>query len=129
MIASLLAFAESFAAALVLLAAFLAAYTLILPLQEWRLIKSGNSAAALVIAGATLGFCLPLAEAIRQSSGLADMIMWAGISLAGQLLAFGVLRLWRRDAAAAIERGDMAEAITLAAFSLALGLLNAACLS
>jgi len=40
-----------------------------------------------------------------------------------------VLRLWRKDAAAAIERGDMAEAIVLAGFSVALGMLNAAALS
>jgi putative membrane protein len=129
MTASLLAFSESFAAALALLAAFLAAYTLLLPLKEWALIRQGNTAAALVLAGAVVGFCLPLAEAIRQSNGLSDMIVWAGISLAGQLLAFGVLRLWRKDAAAAIERGDMAEAITLATFSVVLGMLNAACLS
>ena len=129
MIASLTAFSESFAAALVLLAAFLAAYTLILPMKEWHLIRQGNTAAALLMAGAVLGFCLPLCEAIRQSDGLADMIIWAGISLAGQLLAFGVLRLWRKDAAAAIERGDMAEAIVLAGFSVALGMLNAAALS
>jgi len=129
MTASLLAFSESFAAALALLAAFLAAYTLLLPLKEWALIRQGNTASALVLAGPVVGFCLPLAEAIRQSNGLSDMIVWAGISLAGQLLAFGVLRLWRKDAAAAIERGDMAEAITLATFSVVLGMLNAACLS
>jgi uncharacterized membrane protein YjfL (UPF0719 family) len=39
------------------------------------------------------------------------------------------MRLLRRDAVAAIERGDMAEAVLLAAGSVALGLINAACLS
>jgi putative membrane protein len=51
------------------------------------------------------------------------------VALLVQLLAFGGMRLARRDAAAAIEQGDMAEAVFLAAASVALGVINAACLS
>ena len=57
------------------------------------------------------------------------MAVWAVISLLLQLLCFAALRLWRRDAAVALARGDMAEATLLAAGSVALGLLNAACLT
>jgi len=44
------------------------------------------------------------------------------------LLCFTALRLLRRNAAAALARGDMAEAILLSSGSVVLGLLNAACL-
>lgn len=129
MIAALPNFLMYFATALALLLASLAAYTLILPMREWDLIRSGNAAAALTIGAALIGFALPLAESIRGSRDLLDMIAWAAISLAVQLLGFGAVRLWRRDAAAAIEKGDMAEAILLASASVALGLINAACLT
>jgi putative membrane protein len=129
MIDALVNFLTYFLTATILLLASVGLYTLILPMKEWDLIKSGNSAAALTVGGATIGFALPLAESIRQSNSLSNMIVWAAISLIVQLLGFGAIRLWRRDAAAAIEAGDLAEAILLAAASLALGLINAACLS
>jgi putative membrane protein len=98
-------------------------------MQEWALIRSGNRAAALTTGGALIGFALPLAESIRRSSDLMDMLAWAAVTVLVQLLGFGAMRLWRRDAGAAISAGDMAEAIVLASASVSLGLINAACLS
>ena len=117
-----------FGASVVLFAAFLAIYTRLVPLHEWRLIREGNTAVALALAGAMLGFALPLAVAIARSANLADMAVWAAVSLVLQLLCFTALRLLRRNAAAALARGDMAEAILLSSGSVVLGLLNAACL-
>jgi len=51
------------------------------------------------------------------------------VALILQLLCFGAMRLLRRNTSAALERGDMAEAIVLATGSVVFGLLNAACLS
>jgi putative membrane protein len=128
-LASLPGFLAYFGASLVLLAAFLAAYTLIVPLHEWTLVRQGNVAVALSLAGATVGFALPLASAIVHSANIADMAVWAGVALILQLLCFAAMRLLRRHAAAALAQGDMAEAILLATFSVVFGLLNAACLS
>ncbi len=94
-VANLPNFLLYFIASVVLFAAFLAAYTRFVPLHEWRLIREGNTAVALALAGAMLGFAMPLAVAIARSANLADM----------------------------------AEAILLAAGSVVLGLLNAACLT
>jgi putative membrane protein len=118
-----------FVASVVLFAAFLAAYTRLVPLHEWQLIREGNTAVALALAGAMLGFAMPLTVAIARSGNLADMAVWAFVSLVLQVLCFGALRLLRRDAGGALARGDMAEAILLAAGSVVLGLLNAACLT
>jgi putative membrane protein len=118
-----------FGTSLVLFVAFLTIYVRVLPLHEWRLIREGNTAVALVLGGAMLGFALPLATAIVRSGNLADMAVWAVVSLLLQLLCFGALRLWRRDASTALAQGDMAEATLLAVGSVALGLINAACLT
>jgi putative membrane protein len=129
MIANIADFLVYLASALLLLGGFIGLYTLILPMREWAWIKQGNLAASVVLSGAILGFSLPLAEAIRQTNTFPRMVVWAAIALAVQLAGFGLMRLMRRDAVAAIERGDMAEAVLLAAGSVALGLINAACLS
>jgi putative membrane protein len=118
-----------FGVSVLLFVAFLAAYTRVLPLHEWRLIREGNTAVALTLGGAMIGFAMPLAVAIVRSGNLADMAVWAVVSLLLQLLCFGALRLLRRDAGAALARGDMAEATLLASGSIALGMLNAACLT
>ena len=57
------------------------------------------------------------------------MALWARVSFLVQLGAFAAMHLLRRDVAASIGRGDMAEAIVLAAGSVVLGLLNAACMT
>jgi len=122
-------FLSYFAMSVVLLAAFLGIYTLITPLEEWTLIRQGNTAAALSLSGATLGFALPLASAVVHSANLADMAVWATVALILQLLCFAAMRLRRRNVSAALAQGNMAEAIVLAAGSVIFGLLNAACLS
>ncbi len=123
------AFLGYFAGSLVLLAIFLWLHEKLLPGQEWALIRQGNPAAALSVAGAAGGFALPLASAIVHSAGFGDMVVWAAISGAVQFGCFLAMRLLRRDVAAALARGDMAEATIMAAGSLILGVLNAACLS
>ncbi len=128
-LANLPNFLAYFGASVVLLAAFLGAYTLITPLHEWALIREGNAAVALSLAGATLGFALPLASAIVHSANLPDMAVWAAVALVLQLLCFAAMRLLRRNVTLALAQGDMAEAIVLAAGSVVFGLLNAACLS
>ena len=57
------------------------------------------------------------------------MVVWAVIAGAVQFAAFAAMRFLRRDVAGALARGDMAEATVMAAGSLILGTLNAACLS
>ena len=65
-LANLPNFLMYFGASVVLLAAFLGAYTLILPLHEWTLIREGNTAMALSLSGATIGFALPLEDPAKS---------------------------------------------------------------
>jgi putative membrane protein len=129
MLANLPLFLAYFGACVVLVAAFLALYTLITPTDDWALIRAGNTAAALVVGAALLGFCLPLAAAVMQSGDFGEMVIWAAVALVVQLACFAAMRLLRRDVSGAIAAGNMAEATLLAFASVALGVLNAACLS
>ena len=122
-------FLAYFGSSVLLLCAFLATYTLITPIREWQLIREGNVAAALSLVGAMIGFCLPLATAVIHSANFVDMVVWAAIALGLQLLCFAAMYALRRDAGAAIARGDVAEATLSAGVSVALGILNAACVA
>ena len=109
-----------FAAALVAVALFIAAYMAV------SLIKQGNTAAAISFAGALLGFSLPLASAVINAVSLLDMLVWSAIALVVQLGVFLVVDLLLRQVSRHIEEGNVAAGITLAAASLAIGVINAA---
>ncbi|MDG4552381.1 MAG: DUF350 domain-containing protein [Candidatus Contendobacter sp.] len=128
-LAGLPSFLFYFATAISLLLLFLAAYILITPYREIALIREGNTAAAVSLGGAILGFVLPLASAIAHSVGLLDMAVWGLIALVIQLLAYGVGRLLLPDLARAIPAGQVATGVFLGALSLAIGILNAACMT
>ena len=112
-----------------LVAVFLAVYTSITPHREWTLIRQGNAAAALSLSGALIGFCLPLASVIAHSVGVVDMLVWAVVALVVQLLCFALIYAVQREICQAIVRADIAAAIVLAAGSLGMGILTAACVS
>lgn len=116
-----LAFLQYFAAALVLLAAFLAVYVRVTPYNEFELIRQNNAAAAISLAGACIGFALPMAAAIYFTHDLLEMLKWAAITGLTQIAVFAVLRRF----APAIEEGHTAPAIFLCAMSVATGVLSA----
>ena len=128
-LANLPVFLGYFVSALVLLAAFIVIYGWLTPLNEWKLVHEGNTAAAVSLIGAALGFALPLATAIIRSANLADMVVWAGVALVLQLACFFVLRLLIRNLADEIASNHIGAATILAGASVTLGVINAACLT
>ncbi len=123
------AFVIYLAAALALLAIFLFIYIRITPYREMELIRAGNLAAAISLSGAMIGFIIPLTKAIAQSGSLLDMLLWAGIALVVQLLAYAVVRMIIPGIAKDIPEGKVAQGVFLGALSLATGLLNSACMT
>ena len=109
-----------------LMGLFLLAYTLITPWREFTLIRAGNSAAATALIGALLGFCLPLANTIAQSSSVTDVVLWALVALGVQVIVHIVMRLMLPQLRAAIESGQAAAGITAGGFAACFGLINAA---
>ena len=115
-----------FGAALLAVAIFVVLYMAVTSHHEASLIKQGNTAAAISFAGALLGFTLPLASAIIHSVSLIDMLVWSAIAIVVQLGVFLVIDLLLRQVSRHIEGGNVAAGITLAAASLAIGIVNAA---
>ena len=121
-------FITTLGAAFVLLALFLFLYVKITPYHEIQLIREGNTAAAISLSGATLGFAIPLAQSAAQSGNLLDMLMWSGIAMVVQLLVYAAVRLIIPSISRDIPAGKVAQGTFLGVLSLATGLLNAACM-
>lgn len=118
-----------FAAAIVAEAIFVIIYMAVTPHHETALIKAGNTAAAVSLGGAVLGFTLPLASAIANTVSLLQMALWSGVALVVQVAVFLLASLFLRGLSRHIEEGNLAAGVTLAVASLAIGVLNAACIT
>jgi putative membrane protein len=117
------------AVSLVFLGLFVAIYIRITPYRELTLIREGNMAASFSLSGSLLGFIVPLAATVRYSVSLVDMAIWAALALVVQLCAFLAVKLIIPTLAQDITAGRSAQGFFLGAFSLGVGLLNAACMS
>ncbi|PKO33845.1 MAG: hypothetical protein CVU34_10765 [Betaproteobacteria bacterium HGW-Betaproteobacteria-7] len=126
---SLPAFAGFFATAVGLLAAFSALYLLVTPYSEVKLIREGNVAAAVSLAGALLGYALPIAVAVVVSHNLYVMIGWGVVACIVQLFVYIAARLALPQINLDIPQGKLASGIFLAALSVVAGILNAGCIA
>jgi putative membrane protein len=122
-------FAAYFGLGLLLLGVFVVIYIRITPYHEVSLIRAGNAAAAASLGGAVIGFVLPIASSIENSVSLLDMLVWAVVSLVVQLVAFFIARAIVPTISRNVEQGQLASGIFLGAVAIALGLLNAACMT
>ena len=114
---------------LVLLYLFVWLYIRVTPWAEMALIRAGNMAASFSLAGAILGFIVPLTAAVKYSVNIVDMVIWGMIALMVQIVAFIVVKMLVPSLAQDIEAGNGAQGFFLGVASLAVGLLNAACMS
>lgn len=122
-------FGAYFMAALGYLLIFCVVYARVTPYAELKLVREGKLAPAISFSGAVIGFVLPLNSAITHSVGFSDMLLWALVAMAVQILVFSLVRLIFRDLVRQIEENQTAAATLLAVFSVAIGLLNAASMS
>ena len=110
-------------------ALFVVLYVTLTPHRDIRLIRAGNSAAAVALVGGLIGFVIPLASVIAHSGGIVDLVVWGIVALVVQIAGFLVARMVLPDLPRAIDEGNLADAIFLAGISLALGILDAACMA
>ena len=127
-ISTLPSFAAFFAVAALVLAVFVAIYMQVTPYAELALVREGNVAAAVSLGGTLVGLALPVANVVRNSHALLDVAVWGVVACVVQLLAYAAARLAIPQLARDIPAGKVAPAIFLAALSIAVGLVNAACL-
>ena len=125
---NLVAFASYFATAVVLLLVFLAIYIRVTPYNELTLIREGNTAAAISLGGAVIGFALPIAVAVAISHNLYAMLTWGVVASLVQLLTFIAARLALPRINESIPQGKLASGIFLASLAIGVGILNAGCI-
>src|SRR3990167_5636029 len=102
-----IAFLIAFAVAGAFTLAFKLVYQWVTPYHEHTLIREGNTAAAIALGGALIGYVLPLASALSHTVSLMEF----------------------RNLVARIGAGEIAAAVYLASISICVGLLNAACMT
>ena len=97
--------------------------------DEIALIRNNNVAAAISLSGAVIGFAMPIANVIAHSDTLLDLAVWGVIAGAVQLLAWMVARVALPRLKEDIAAGRAAPATFVAALSITVGLINAACMT
>ncbi len=128
---SVVHFLAYFGLSLLFLVAFKYAYTFVTPHDEWQLIKEDkNTAAAIGFGGAVVGFAIALSGAASNSVSLVDFATWGAIALVAQLLAFALVRFgFMPRIVERIKSNEISAGTMLAATNIAVGLLNAACMT
>jgi putative membrane protein len=122
-------FALYFVLGLALLVVFVAVHAHLTSYRELKLIRDGNVAAAISFSGAVLGFVLPLASAVVHSVNPVDMVAWGIIAFIAQLIVYFAVNRLVPHFGEAISEGKIAPATLLATLAVAVGVLNAACLT
>ncbi|MGF1681797.1 DUF350 domain-containing protein [Photobacterium makurazakiensis] len=130
-LAGLGAFLLYFSLSLAFLLLFKFVYVRFTPHDEWKLVKEDkNIAAAIGLSGSILGYCLAIAGAASNSVNIIDFILWGVVALIAQLIAFAILRFgFMPKIVERIEAGEIPAGIVMAATSVSVGLLNAACMT
>jgi putative membrane protein len=120
-----------FSLSILMLLLFKWLYVLVTPWDEWKLIKENqNLAAAIALVGAFVGFSLAVASAAANSVSLLDFAVWGLIALVAQLMAFALVRLvFLPRIAERINEGQVSAGAVVGGLSVAVGLLNAACIT
>ena len=122
-------FATYFGIGLGFMLLYVVLYLYATPHREITLIRGDNLPAAVVLAGALLGFAVPLASALRVANGLLDVAAWAFMALIAQLAAYALVALLLKDFSRRINRGEMAAAVLAGSIHLGVGLINSAAMS
>ena len=122
-------FATYFGIGLGFMVLYVVLYLYATPHREITLIRGDNLPAAVVLAGALLGFAVPLASALRVANGLLDVAAWAFTALVAQLAAYALVALLLKDFSKRINRGEMAAAVLAGSIHLGVGLINSAAMS
>ena len=124
-------FAIYFGGALVSLLIFKFLYLFITPHDELALVKEKkNTAAAWGLGGAIIGFAIAMGGAIANSVDEVDFIIWGVIALVSQLIAFAIVRFFfLPEMIQRIENDEVPVGILLGSTSIAIGILNAACMT
>ncbi|MEM7327122.1 MAG: DUF350 domain-containing protein [Pseudomonadota bacterium] len=101
-------------------------YILLTPWKELALVRGGNGAAGLALAGAISGLAIPIASCLASSLTLVDLILWGSVALLLQLLTYRIIDMILRDIPSRIQNDEAGAAIVLIAAKVSVAMLLAA---
>ena len=101
-------------------------YILLTPWKELALVRGGNGAAGLALAGAIAGLAIPIASCLASSLTLVDLLLWGTVALLLQLLTYRIIDMILRDIPKRIQNDEAGAAIVLIAAKLAAAMILAA---
>ena len=101
-------------------------YILLTPWKELALVRGGNGAAGLALAGAIAGLAVPIASCLASSLTLLDLILWGSVALLLQLLTYRIIDMILRDIPQRIQNDEAGAAIVLIAAKVSVAMLLAA---
>lgn len=117
------------ATAVAMVMAFFVIYTRMTPFDEVHLVREGNHAAAISLAGTLLGFSVTIASALVHTDDYYEFFGWAGGAMVVQILVFNVATRLLRMSKDQIEADNSAFGGLLGAISFSIGLINAGSIS
>ena len=103
-----------------------ALYVLLTPHKEITLIREGNAAAAISLAGVLVGLAIPLAASLKASTNVIEIGLWGAVTVVVQLLVFRLTDLILRGLPKRIQEGEISAAALLVGAKLATALVIAA---
>ena len=118
-----------FALTLIMLTLGAIIYVMVTPYHEIDLIKKGNTAAALSLAGALVGMGIPLSVAMAGSVNAFDILIYGAVAIILQLVAYRITDIVIKGLPQRIENGEVSAAITMVGIKLSISLINAAAVS
>ena len=118
-----------FALTLIMLTLGAIIYVMVTPYHEIDLIKNGNTAAALSLAGALVGMGIPLSVAMAGSVNAFDILIYGAVAIILQLVAYRITDIVIKGLPQRIENGEVSAAITMVGIKLSISLINAAAVS
>ena len=95
------------------------------PYEDIKLVREGNTAAAVALGGAFLGLALPLAGSLAGSVTSLDILLWGIVTVIVQLICLKVVDLVLHGLPKRIANGEMAAAIFLAFAKVSVGAIVA----
>lgn len=109
-----------------ILFAAVALYILLTPHKEITLIREGNTAAAISLAGVLLGLAVPLAASLKASTNVIEIGLWGAVTVVVQLLVFRLVDLVLHGLPKRIQEGEISAAVLLVGAKLATAVIIAA---
>jgi putative membrane protein len=110
----------------IILFAAAALYILLTPHKEITLIREGNTAAAVSLAGVLLGLAIPLAASLKASTNVIEIGLWGAVTVVVQLLVFRLVDMILRGLPKRIQEGEVSAAALLVGAKLATAIVIAA---